>query len=133
MLRTLALAVVVLVPIAGRADGAKRYKIEAPAAQAKVGAKSTATLRIVASEGSHVSDEAPLKIALKGDGVKLDKELLHTADIADGRGASPRFDLPITGDRKGDATITAEMTFIVCTKELCEREQEQVTIPVRVQ
>ena len=65
MLRTLALAAVILLPVLSRADGAKRYKIEAPTAQAKLGTKSTASLKIIASEGSHVSDEAPLKIVLK--------------------------------------------------------------------
>ena len=133
MLRHAILFVLILVPSLAVADGEKRYKVETPATTVKVGETAKASLRIVASAGSHVSDEAPLKIKLTGAGVKLAKDTLRTEDIAEGKGASPRFEVAVVGDRKGEGSVTAEMTFIVCTKELCERESEKVTIPVTVQ
>lgn len=114
------------------ASDAKKYDIKVPAVTAKAGQKSDATLKIEAAAGSHVSDEAPLKIILKGDGVKLEKEKLTTADIAEGKGASPTFKITFTAEKAGAQKIEAQATFIVCTKELCEREQETVNIPVDV-
>lgn len=115
------------------AGEAKKYEVRAPAVTAKAGEKGTASLKIEAAAGSHVSDEAPLKIILKtSEGVKVEKEKLTTADIAEGKGASPTFKIPFTAANAGAQKIDAQATFIVCTKELCEREVENVTIPVDV-
>jgi hypothetical protein len=134
MSRTLGIAVAsLLLAGAARADEVRKYELKIPAATAKAGAKSKASLQIAVAPGSHVSDEAPLKIVLKSTSLKLEKEKLTQADVADGKGSSPRFDIPFTADKAGAQTIEGDATFIVCTKELCEREQEHVSIPVNVQ
>jgi hypothetical protein len=114
-------------------SGPKRYQLKTNAEAVKTGAKGKVSIKIETKEGSHVSEEAPLKITLKGDGVKLDKEKLVTADIVEGKGASPRFEVPFMAERKGSAKVDATLNFIVCTAELCERESETLSIPVNVQ
>ena len=116
------------------AEGPKPYQLKTAKVTAKVGVASKATLKIETAPGSHVSAEAPLKIVLKGtDGLTLVKEKLVTEDIVEGKGASPSFELPFKADKAGPKTIDATLTFIVCTKELCERESDTVSIPVDVQ
>jgi len=126
-----AMGILALAATAG-ADEAKKYEVKVTPATAKVGAKSTAKFQIDAAPGSHVSDEAPLKISLKAEGLELGKDKLTTADIVEGKGASPKFEVPFTATKPGQDAIEAKATFIVCTKELCEREQEQIRIPVTV-
>jgi hypothetical protein len=133
LFRKLILAAALTAPALALADGPKAYQVEAPAARVKAGAKGKATIHIQVKAGSHVSEEAPLKIALKSDGLKLDKELLRTPDIVEGKGASPRFEVPFTAAKPGAQSIEATMNFVVCTKELCERESETVKIPVSVE
>jgi hypothetical protein len=134
MSRKLVLLSLLLAPALSRADGAKPYSIKTEAQKVKAGEKGKISLHIqVTKPDSHVSDEAPLKITLKGEGVKLDKESLKTADVVEGKGSSPRFEVPFTAEKKGEGSVTADMAFIVCTKEVCERETEKVIIPVSVQ
>lgn len=111
----------------------KKYEVKIEPAKAKVGAAGKVGFKIAVAEGSHVSDEAPLKIVLKSEGLKLAKEKLTTADVVDGKGASPRFEVPFTAQKKGAQSVTADATFIVCTKEVCERETEKLTLPVDVE
>jgi hypothetical protein len=130
-MRNLAMAVGILaMAMVAHADEAKKYEVKVTPASAKVGQSATARFQIDASPGSHVSDEAPLKISLKADGLKLGKDKLTTADIVAGKGASPKFEIPFVAEKPGQDTIEAKATFIVCTKELCEREQEKISIPV---
>ena len=118
---------------AARADEPKKYAIQVEPGTAKAGAHGKASFKIDVAPGSHVSDEAPLKITLKSEGVKLDKDALGQADVADGKGKSPRFDIGFTGAKAGAQKIDADATFIVCTQELCAREHEAISIPVTVQ
>ena len=133
MIRTLGLMLgVVLVAGVARADEAKKYELKIEPGVAKVGAKGKASVKINVAAGSHVSEDAPMKFVLKGEGVKLDKEKLTQADVTEGKGASPKLEIPFTAEKAGADKIEGDATFIVCTKELCEREQEHVTIPVDV-
>jgi hypothetical protein len=122
-----------LVASAGALAEGKKYELKVEPAKAKAGAPAKAGFKIAVAPGSHVSDEAPLRISLKSEGLKLAKEKLTTADVVDGKGSSPRFEIPFTAEKKGAQSITADAVFIVCTKELCERETEKVTIPVTVE
>jgi hypothetical protein len=116
------------------ADGPKPYQLKTAAVSAKVGIATKTTLKIETAPGSHVSPDAPLKITLKGaEGLTLVKEKLVTEDIVEGKGASPSFELAFTAAKAGPKTIDATLTFFVCTKELCERETDTVSIPVDVQ
>ncbi|MBS2027061.1 MAG: hypothetical protein JST54_04070 [Deltaproteobacteria bacterium] len=134
MIRTLGLTLgVLLAANVARADDAKKYELKIEPGTAKVGAKGKAAVKINVAAGSHVSEDAPMKFVLKAEGVKLDKEKLTQADVIEGKGASPKLEIPFTAEKAGAAKIEADATFIVCTKELCEREQEHLSIPVNVQ
>ena len=132
-MRKLMIAVAMLA-MAGvaHADEAKKYEIKIAPASAKAGARSAARFEIDAVPGSHVSDEAPLKISLQAQGLKLEKDKLTTADIVAGKGSSPKFEIPFTAEKAGQTSIEGKAIFIVCTKELCEREQDTLHIPVTV-
>ena len=74
MIRTLGLMLgVLLVAGVARADEAKKYELKIEPGVAKVGAKGKASVKINVAAGSHVSEDAPMKFVLKGEGVKLDK------------------------------------------------------------
>lgn len=119
--------------LSSTAFGAAKYSVKVDAPKATVGKAAKAELSIDVAQGSHVSPDAPLKILLKSDGLKLTKVKLGHADAVTGNAPSPRFEIPFVAEKKGAQHIAADATFIVCTQELCEREHQTIDIPVNVQ
>jgi hypothetical protein len=105
--------------------------------QVKVGEKGKLVIEIHAKSGAHISDEAPLKIELKGTGAKVEKDKLGYKDSVGQKhdGAEypdPRFEVPFSADSKGKASIEAKMKFFVCTEKVCSPQQKTITLPVDV-
>ncbi len=103
----------------------------------KAGEKGKVVIEIRAKAGAHISDEAPLKIELKGTGATVEKEkLVYKDSIAkkkDGQEfADPRFEVAFTAPAAGKASIEAKMRFFVCTDKVCAPQQKTVTLPVEV-
>lgn len=112
--------------------GAKLFSIETQKSEVAAGAAGRVGILIKTKRGAHVSAEAPLKINLTAKGLKLSKEKLVGGDAVEGKGASPRFEVPFVAEAKGPATVDADLTFFICTEKLCERQASKVTIPVTV-
>src|SRR5262249_5535103 len=103
----------------------------------KVGEKGKVVIEIRAKSGAHISDEAPLKIELKGTGAKVEKDKLGYKDSVGQKrnGAEypdPRFEVPFSAASAGKASIEAKMKFFVCTEKVCSPQQKTITLPVDV-
>jgi hypothetical protein len=132
-------------------DVSRLYEVTTEGSSTRVtaGEKGKLVLSIKSKDGSHISDEAPLKIQVGGKGVTPEKSSLAYKDQvskkADGQKyADPVvFEVPFTADpppapdAKGtgapaSATLDAKLTFYVCTDQLCARQQKTVSVPVQV-
>ena len=133
MNKTLLAACIGALCLSSTAFGAAKYSVKVSAPKAAVGKAAKAQLAIDVAQGSHVSPDAPLKILLKSDGLELTKAKLGHADAVTGDAPSPRFEIPFVAKKKGAQHNTADATFIVCTQQLCEREHQNIDIPVNVQ
>jgi Disulphide bond corrector protein DsbC len=103
----------------------------------KVGEKGSFVLQISVKEGAHVSDEAPLKLELKGQNVRIEKLKLTLSDSvakkAQGQTyANPRFEVPMTAEAAGKGGVDGKLTFFICTEQICARQQKTISVPVEV-
>jgi hypothetical protein len=103
----------------------------------KAGEKGSFVLQITAKAGAHVSDEAPLRLELKGQNVKLEKATLTLSDSvakkAQGQQyANPRFEVPVTAQTAGKGSVDGKLTFFICTEQICARQQKTIIVPVEV-
>lgn len=141
-LRTLIVAVGVLAwasAVAEDVDPEALYEIstEGSATKLKPGGKGSFVLEIRTKPGAYVSEEAPLKLALTGTGVKVGKDKLTMADSvgkkAEGqKHATPRFEVPLTAAAEGKGTVDGKLTFFICTEKICERQKKTVSVPIEV-
>jgi len=103
----------------------------------KAGSKGTFVLVIKTKNGSHVSDETPLKLELSGERLKLEKQKLTYADSVTRKSAlarypDPRFEVSFTSDTPGKTAVDAHLTFFICTEQVCARQVKKMHIPVSV-
>ncbi|NVJ00469.1 hypothetical protein HV824_20430 [Myxococcus sp. AM009] len=139
-LAALLAAVTCSVPVlAADVDPTSLYEVstEGTSTQVKAGEKGTFVLAIKTKAGAHVSDEAPLKLEVKGSQVTPAKEKLVLADSvakkAEGQDfADPRFEVPFTTAAAGKGTVDAKLVFFICTEKLCARQQKTFSLPVEV-
>jgi hypothetical protein len=121
------------------ANPSSLYEIstEGTSTKVKAGEKGLFVLSIKSKAGAHVSDEAPLKLQLKGTQVAPSKEQLAYSDSVSKKKqgeayADPRFEVPFTLDG-GKGTLDAKLTFFICTEKICARQQKTLSIPVEAQ
>jgi hypothetical protein len=110
---------------------------EGTSTKVKAGEQGVFVLSIKSKSGAHVSDEAPLKLELKGTQVSPAKEKLALADSVAKKAAGqqfvdPRFEVPFKAPVAGKGTLDAKLTFFICSEKLCSRQQKTFSIPVEV-
>jgi hypothetical protein len=112
----------------------KNYTIDTSGTSQQVqpGKQGTLRLHIKAAEGYKVSPEAPLKIALTGDGVDLTKTKLGHDDAKDKKSEAPEFNVAFSSASAGDKKIVVDASFFVCNEKICERKTEKLSVPVSV-
>lgn len=122
---------------AGESDLASLYDVRTDGStqKAKVGDKGKFVLSIKTKNGSHVSDEAPLKLEVTGNGVNVEKNKLTYADsvakkLPPGQYADPRFEIPFTIEKPGTNSVDANLTFFICTDKVCARQSQKIHLPV---
>jgi hypothetical protein len=106
-------------------------KTDGTTQKVKVGEQGKFVLAIKTKDGSHVSDEAPLKLELSASGVKLEKKKLTYADSLTRKSAGPRypdplFEVPFTAEAAGKNAIDANLTFFLCTESVCARQAKKI-------
>jgi hypothetical protein len=140
---SLAAAVVALVctqvHAEGQVDPSTLYEVstEGTSTKMKAGGQGVFVLSIKSKPGAHVSDEAPLKLELKGTQLAPAKEKLALKDSvakkAEGQQfVDPRFEVPFTATTAGKGTLEAKLTFFICSEQLCARQQKTFSLPVEV-
>lgn len=118
---------------AARADEAT-YELKKTVSPATVGVESKVSVTLVGKNGWHVNEEAPITAAVKADaGVKLTKDKLTRADLAESTKQSARFDIPFSATEPGKKTITAQTRFVMCQEQACKPASETVAFEVDVQ
>lgn len=133
-----ALSVVAAPALADGPDLTQLYSVQAEATPSvQAGAQGTLHIAIETKGDAHISDEAPLKITLTGKNLAPQKATLRYQDSVAKKTAAkaypdPRFEVPFTAQAKGQGELSAKMTFFVCSKDLCSRQQKTVTLPVTV-
>lgn len=130
---TVSVALVLLVSacaLAGKTDGL--FTVEPKPATAKAGEKGTAEIVFKVKPEGHISNEAPLKVTLTATNATLAKDKLTKSDAVykDGGATVP---VAFTAGTKGEASIEASLVFFMCSKDICERHERKVTVPVTVQ
>ncbi len=125
---------------ADEVDPSTLYEVstEGTSTMVKAGDKGVFVLSIKSKAGAHVSDEAPLKLQVKGAQLTPAKEELVLADSvakkAEGqKWVDPRFEVPFTAAAAGKGTVDAKLTFFICTEKICARQQKILSVPVEVQ
>jgi hypothetical protein len=123
----------------GQVDPSTLYEVstEGTSTQVKAGEQGVFVLSIKSKPGAHVSDEAPLKLELKGTQLTPTKEKLALADSVAKKAAGqafvdPRFEVPFKASAAGKGTLDAKLTFFICSEQLCARQQKTFSIPVEV-
>ena len=140
---TLAAALLALACSPARADEqvdpATLYEVSTvgSSAQVKAGQSGVFVLAIRSKAGAHVSDEAPLKLELKGTGVVPSQDKLALKDSVAKKAAGqafvdPRFEVPFKADAVGKGRVEAKLTFFICSEQLCARQQKTLSVPVEV-
>jgi hypothetical protein len=124
---------------ADEVDPSSLYEVstEGTSTQVKAGDKGVFVLSIKSKAGAHVSDEAPLKLQVKGTQLTPAKEQLALVDSvakkAEGQQwVDPRFEVPFTAAAAGKGTVDAKLTFFICTEKICARQQKTLSLPVEV-
>lgn len=112
----------------------KKYSLDLSktTAELKPGASGQLWLQIQAAPGYKISTEAPLKIALSSDNLKLHKTALGATDAKDQKATSPEFGVKFGAEQAGECKIDVDATFFVCDAKICERQKEKVTALVKV-
>ncbi|QSQ27298.1 hypothetical protein JY651_21350 [Pyxidicoccus parkwayensis] len=110
---------------------------EGTSTQVKAGEKGVFVLSIKTKPGAHVSEEAPLKLEVKGSQVTPAKEKLTREDSVAKKAAGqefvdPRFEVPFTATAAGKGSVDAKLLFFICTEKICARQQKTVSLPVEV-
>ncbi|MET0406384.1 MAG: hypothetical protein ABW123_28450 [Cystobacter sp.] len=142
-LRSLAAVVVALACTRGHAespvDPASLYEVSTAgtSTRLKAGESGVFVLSIQSKPGAHVSDEAPLKLELKGTQLSLGRDTLALKDSVGKKAAgedfaAPRFEVPLKAEAVGKGTVEARLTFFICTEQLCARQKKTLSVPVEV-
>ena len=103
----------------------------------KPGQTGSFVLQITPKAGAHVSDEAPLRLELKGQNVKVEKTKLTLGDSvakkADGQKyQNPRFEVPVRAEAAGKGSVDGKLIFFICTETLCARQQKTLSVPIEI-
>lgn len=125
---------------AGDPDVSGLYAIDTAGTTAtvKAGASGTLAIEVKAKGDAHISDEAPLKLDVTSASLTFAKSKFTRADSTTQPTASvkypnPKFAVAFTANTAGAATAEADLTFFVCTENLCARQKKKIVVPITVQ
>ena len=117
-------------------DAGKSYTLAAtvtPAAPKKDG-PATWALTITPKAPYVLKTSTPLTVSLKPTAtVRLDKATLKGADIVDGNSAAKTVRTGFSANAAGDAGISADVTFFLCTDAICQRFKDAVQTRFKVE
>ena len=113
------LLLLALASLAGAAPDPGFELVRGAVPAVKVRQNAALSLSIVPHPGHRLLASAPVIVRLSGEGVHPARAEYRREDAVDPRAEVPRFELAITGDKAGAATLTADCTFYLCRGKLC--------------
>ncbi len=103
-------------------------------AKIKVGADGKFSLVVKPKNGKKVHPDAPFEVTFKEPkGVRPAKNKLGRADVVDKASKSPEVQTKLKGDKAGDATLEASVSFFLCTDAWCQRMTDRVSVAITVE
>ena len=120
----------------GKKEGDRPYII-APAAEpapVATGKPCQYRLSITPKAPWHLKTTTPLKVQLASTaGLKLTKTTLTWQDAAESTGDAKAVQTGCEGAKAGMQKVDADLSFFLCTDEICQRQTDKVSLPVQVQ
>jgi hypothetical protein len=119
----------------GDVDPKSLYEIEAKVSEGlSPGETGTLTLAIRPKAGAEVKAETPLRAKLQPTGpVELEADQLAYDDHKRVEGKGPVFEVPLRAVEAGEGEVDVDLTFFICTAELCMRTKEDLSLDYRIQ
>jgi hypothetical protein len=98
----------------------------------KVRQSAALSLSIVPHAGHRLLPGGPVIVRLRGEGLRPQRLLYHRDEAVDPRADVPRFELPVTADKAGAASLEAQCTFYLCRGDLCHPIETSTTFTVEI-
>lgn len=114
-------------------DAAKLYDVsfEAPP-KVKAGTENKLVVKITPKGAAEIHKEAPVSLKTTGKNLTPSKEKVgRDALVMEGHNAS--FTVPFTAQAAGAGQLDADLSFYICTNQVCARQQKKATLPVAVE
>lgn len=115
-------------------DPSRLYDISFSATpKVKPGGQGTVEVRITPKHGAEVHSEAPVRLVLEAPtSLELQKTKLGRPDLKM-QGTEATFEVPFSTSAAGPAEIDAQLSFFICTDQICARQQRSAKLPVSVE
>jgi hypothetical protein len=98
------------------------------------GAVGSARFAVKPKPGAHVSPDAPVLVLLSSGGsVDFPKVKLTRADSKPTAEQGVEVLLPFNAKTLGAETVKADVTFYICVKDLCARQQKSLNFAVAIE
>ena len=95
------------------------YKVDGDVAAGKAGA---CALTITPKGKQTLKTSTPFKAMVKGsDGVAVSKDKYTAKDFVDEKTPAKTIKTEFTASKAGEGTVNADLTFFLCTDEVCKR------------
>lgn len=116
-------------------DPKSLYQVEARVSDALApGGSGTLTLAIRPKPGAEVKAETPLRATLQPRGpVEVGSAELGYDDHKRIEAKGPVFEVPVHAKEAGEGAVDVDLTFFICTAELCMRTKEDLSLDLRIQ
>ncbi len=99
----------------------------------KAGAASSCKLTITPATGHVLKTETPFKAMLKGsEGVKVEKDKYTSKDFVDPKSVEKSIETKFTAAAAGKHSLNADLTFFVCSDEVCKRFKDKADCSLNV-
>lgn len=120
---------------AGEQVEPKTYQLSASVVPAPLpmGATGTYTLTVLPEPPWVMKAETPIDCVLKpAAGLAVEKARLSNKDLVDPKATAKSVTTRVTGKTAGRHALEAEISFFLCTQDLCKRSRDVVRIEVEV-
>ena len=117
------------------AEGEKNYTFELSAnpSPSANNAASTFSLTIAPKTGWVLKNETPFKVTLSAsDGLELAQQKFSSKDFKDPKATSKTIATTFKASANGEQKISADLTFFLCSKEICQRFKDTAELGVQI-
>lgn len=117
-------------------EAPKEYQLSAVVDPGKLGVGQSGrfALTITPQDPWVLKVETPFEVVLTPSaGMKVEKNKLTGKDFVDPKAPAKSVSTQVTASAVGEQSVTADVTFFLCTPEICKRQRTNVAVKVAVQ